>query len=203
MFIRRKTILMLAALAVVLVGASLFGGGQVAVGQGPDGRLNCDEAAPVVLYCGETGIDIYGVGPGGVDLVLTVPYENLDISRPQTYTKVGGTLDGRIGVYILNTWQIQVNVINGNELWTARWWDCPRDSAEVTVFSLLTGEQLSWEKDTCGVPAPEETAPLCEYINPYTEERGTTYCDLLCEWEGGLWWCDDMCDGVPCGLLPD
>jgi len=200
MLIRRKTLLMLAALAVALAGVSLSGGGQVAVGQGADGRLNCDEAAPVVLYCGETGIDIYGVGPGGAELVLTVPYENLEISRPQTYTQVGGTEDGRIGVYILRTWQIQVNVINGNELWVARWWDCPLDSAEVEVYSLATGERLSGEKNTCGVPAPESQEPMCEYTSP-TGETGVAYCDLLCEWEGGLWWCDDFCDGVPCGLL--
>ncbi len=207
----QKSLLMLMlAVGAVLFSAALFGEASPVAGQGADGRLNCDEAAPVVLYCGDEGVEVFWVGQGGaIDLVLEVPYEDLEeVSQPDPATWIGGTANGLVNVYVLDTWEIQVNVFNGDELWTARWWDCPGDSAEVEVFSQVTGERLSWEYDTCGLPEAGEGVLYCDYISPYTEAPGTTTCDELCEWgEGGdLWFCDDLCEigeGAfwPCGLI--
>ncbi|GAB4574800.1 MAG: hypothetical protein Kow0077_23140 [Anaerolineae bacterium] len=154
---RGRLSVLFGGLGMVVLALMLVFASQVAVGQANDGRLNCDEAAPVVLYCGLTGVDIYD--PDG-DLILVVPYEDLDIGIPAVNTKVGGTADGSITVYRLTSGEIQVNVINGNELWTARWMDCPSVPAEIEVFSRVTGERLSWERDSCNLPAqPTPTIP--------------------------------------------
>ncbi len=156
---KRNTLLLATFVMVgVIFSAALLGGPQPVAGQSDDGRLNCDEAAPVVLYCGGDSLEIHWVGPdGAIDLVLEVPYEDIDsISQPETATRIAGTDDGLVNVYVLDTWEIQVNVFNGDELWVARWWDCPGGPAEVQAYSLLTGELLSWEQDTCSLPEVEE-----------------------------------------------
>jgi hypothetical protein len=171
MLSRRSTLLVVAMLVVSLFAIGLTGIPQVATGQAADGRLNCDEAAPVVLYCGADGLDVYGVGDSLNELLLRVPYEDLDIAQPATMTQVGGTSDDGISVYILETGEIQVNVINAarGELWTARWADCPGGPAEIRALSLATGEQVGWEKDSCTLPAdviPSTTAVPTAEMTP-------------------------------------
>ncbi|GAB4574770.1 MAG: hypothetical protein Kow0077_22940 [Anaerolineae bacterium] len=176
MVFRKRGVQVLILAAAVLLSIVLLNSPQVTVAQSGDGRLNCDEAAPVVLYCGDLGLDVYD--PEG-DLLLRVPYDDLDVARPATYTQVGGTPDGSIGVYVLSTWEIQVNVENGDELWTARWWNCPGGPAEIEVFSMLNGERLSWEKDSCNLPDEVE---MCEYWvwPPQTEETDSAPCSEVC-----------------------
>lgn len=191
----KSTFLMLFATAVVLLSVTLLGVTATVNGQSDDGRLNCDEAAPVVLYCDAESLEVFWVADGDSNLILEIPYEDIDsISQPDPATRIGGTANGLVDVYVLDTWEIQVNVSNGDEMWVARWWDCPSEPAEVEVYSKLTGELLSWERDTCGIPEPE--VEYCTYTSPYTDdeeaETGTAPCDELCEWEGGLWYCDDL-----------
>ncbi|MBN2472625.1 MAG: hypothetical protein JXN59_18015 [Anaerolineae bacterium] len=205
---QKNLFMLLIALGVVMFSAALFGVAEPVVGQSDDGRLNCDEAAPVVLYCDGESLEVYWVGEGGaIDLVLEVPYEALDaISQPDPATWIAGTDNGVVNVYVLDTWEIQVNVFNGDELWVARWWDCPGGPAEVEVFSQVTGERLSREIDTCSMPVSDEV-PYCDYISPYSAVPGSAPCDQLCEYgEGGdLWFCDDLCESsdglIPCGFL--
>ena len=187
----KSLFLMSFVLTAVLLSAALFGAATPVAGQS-DGRLNCDEAAPVVLYCDGEKLEVYWVADGGSELVLEVPYEELDaIDKPDLATWIAGTANGLVDVYVLNTWEIQVNVTNGDEMWVARWWDCPSEPAEIEVYSRVTGELLAWEQGTCGIDEPEEEIEYCEYNGP-DDQTGTAPCDELCEWDGGLWYCDDL-----------
>lgn len=195
---QKSLVLLVFVLVGVTLSAALFGATLPVAGQADDGRLNCDEAAPVVLYCDGQGLDVYWIGPGSaIDLVLEVPGAELDIDQPETATRIAGTASGLVDVYVLATGEIQVNAYNGAEMWVGRWQDCPGGPAEVEVYSLLTGELLSREKDTCSLPVvrqvvpptlaptPEPTAtqvPMCQaYASSFDPTVVTVPCDEVCE----------------------
>lgn len=167
----KSTFLMLFATAVVLLSVTLLGAASTVVGQSDDGRLNCDEAAPVVLYCDSEYLEVFWVADGGSELILQVPYEAFDaVSQPDPATWIAGTDNGLVDVYVLDTWEIQVNVNNGDELWVARWWDCPSDTAEIEVYSKLTSELLSSTEGTCGIAEPEPVEEVEEEPEVNIEE---------------------------------
>lgn len=195
----QKSLLMLVFVLVgVTLSAALFGATLPVAGQADDGRLNCDEAAPVVLYCDGKGLDVYWIGPdSAIDLVLEVSGAELDIDQPETASWIAGAANGLVDVYRLATGEIQVNAYSGAEMWVGRWQDCPGGPAEVEVYSQVTGELLSWEKDTCSLPVveqvvpptlaptPQPTAtsvPMCQaYTSSYDPTIVTVPCDEVCE----------------------
>ena len=149
----RKLFVVLPLLAVVLVAAALlFTTSQIALSQSDDGRLNCDAAAPVVLYCSADGLDIYA--PGGNDLLLRVPQAALDAAAPdEGYIELAASADGSVAAYLLSTGEIQVNALNGGELYTAQIWGCPAIAAWVKVYDLDTWGLLSSRYGGCDAPA--------------------------------------------------
>lgn len=163
----KHSVMVVASIMIALLGAMVLGGASPVAAQSDDGRLNCDAAAPIVLYCAGDYLEVYWVAGGSSELVLKVAYADIEaIGVPDAATWVAGTENGSVDVYVLDTGEIQVNAYSGDEMWVARWVGCSSAPAEVEVYSTLTGEQLSAAKDTCTMPEPEvepemecETAP--------------------------------------------
>jgi hypothetical protein len=151
------------AAALVLLSVVLLAGSFAAPALA-DGRLNCQNASPVVIYCNEYGIEIWDTS--GQE-VLFVSSDDIDaVGIPDENTLIAASDDMRIRVYRLATGEFQVNVYNGLEEWVAIWEGCAPESADVKAYSLLTGELLS-DEDGCEVIEP---APPAEPTAPPTEE---------------------------------
>lgn len=158
--LRRKGNLLFLSIAIMgmILGGTLLRAAIPAVGQSDNGRLNCDEAAPVVLYCDAERLDVYQIDANGAgNLAFTVPVSDLDSAPAGVTSWIAGTDDGLLDVYVLETGEFQVNAANGGELWVGIWQGCPGETAEITVYSRVTGKQLSHEQDSCGQPEAVRT----------------------------------------------
>ena len=167
----RKLYLTLSLLAVALVaGVLLLTTPQVAQGQSDDGRLNCDAAAPAVIYWTANGLDIYALG--GNDILLQVPQSVLDTAAPEEgYIELAANADGSIVVYLLSSGEIQVNIVNGAELYSVGFVTSSADPAWVKVYDMGTWELLSSGYGSCAMP----TAVVC------WASMGEGYKEVPCE----------------------
>lgn len=155
----RKLYLTLPLLALVLVASVLLlTSPQVVQGQSDDGRLNCDAAAPAVIYWTADGLEIYAVD--GNDILLHVPQSVLDTAAPEEgYIELAANADGSIAVYLLSSGEIQVNIVNGDELYSTGFLTSSADPAWVNVYDMATWDLLSSGYGSCA-----ETAEIVCWI---------------------------------------
>ncbi len=164
--VKSRVLFFVIAIAVMIAGFVLvsFMAMPPAAYAAADGRLNCQNASPIVIYCTRQGVDIYNTEG---DLLLRVSHLTIDATGvPGENTLLASSADGNVRLFRLSTGEFQVNAYHGSEEYVAIWHGCDNARADIKNYSRLTGELLS-DDDGCIFPAAIPTAqPIPTVLTP-------------------------------------